>query len=633
MGYFVFNEKTFLDKYGFDRDLDEFKKILDTDSESGLGLELTLREIVQNSLDARLFKHKPVKLIVDLTTVDKHILPGIDEIFTRIDKLKAGNDYNFNTIKNMKSMRELKNVRMLTVEDQNTTGLSGADSPNKDSQFYSYAYSTGNHFKANNLETESTRGGSHGIGKIASNAASQINLMYFANNDGKGNAHLSGTVVLIDHEYKGKIFSDRGYFSKVDSDKIIPYKNSFDGFEKNTRGLKIFIPYIKESFHEIKNVVKSICNNYFVTILENNLVVEVKENGVTQLEINCNTIQDIVNDEKYYKDNIIMGIEEFTPRYVDTYLNKKTQKLKVTLQKQFGNQEFNFDICLSDNPEGSKRGRIALLRSIGMKIEDYQVKGFTRYPFNAVLIGGTKEDKFIKSLENISHTQLSSDNIENDLEKKKADNFLNSLRKSLQDFLGTYYSEDIDESGDIDTKDIFYISTQKFEEVNKKTQREVEIKDGTGSGKKIIEKRDKRKEKRKQTPLNQSSKSRTPKKIQEKSDGNLSFSLNGASIKRLNLRGKEKLFINIDDINRAKDIDKFNLKFILVDGEGNNIDSYSIMDIYNKVIDDTGKNLKINNNTIENIRFKNSTATIELYTNAKQNKFKFIYELEERSDI
>ena len=75
-------------------------------------------------------------------------------------------------------------------------------------------------------------------------------MMYFANCDAEGNKHLGGTVQLIEHKYKDNYYRSTGYFTDIkhidqNKTKFYPYENTFNEvFEKNTRGLKIIIPFL-----------------------------------------------------------------------------------------------------------------------------------------------------------------------------------------------------------------------------------------------------------------------------------------------------------------------------------------------------------------------------------------------------
>lgn len=238
----------------FDDSLINFRKSKEEDSSR---ITLTIREILQNSLDARLFDDKPARVDIELKTVNRSVLPGIDQIFKSIDHLEPSNDYNRKIVNDMKKLRNLEDVQVLIAEDSNTRGLIGANSFDPDSVFYSYAYSKGKHKK---LDNNINRGGSHGVGKISNNAASKLNLMYFSNFDEDGNKQIGGSVFLFEHEIEGERFDGVGYLtsSKVIDGKIvrIPYqltKEYDEIFQKNTRGLKVIIPYLLDESSDLKD--------------------------------------------------------------------------------------------------------------------------------------------------------------------------------------------------------------------------------------------------------------------------------------------------------------------------------------------------------------------------------------------
>lgn len=143
---FIFDTKTILDTFKFDESLSEFKGKIENESD-GHVLDLTIREIIQNSLDARISLKSPLKVKIYLSKVEKRKFPGLNEVFDRINSLEAKSDYNRRIVNLMREQENIDLVKTLIVEDENTSGLNGAMSGDLNSQYYSYAYSTGNHFE------------------------------------------------------------------------------------------------------------------------------------------------------------------------------------------------------------------------------------------------------------------------------------------------------------------------------------------------------------------------------------------------------------------------------------------------------------------------------------------------------
>ena len=129
--------------------------------------------------------------------------------------------------------------------------------------------------------------------------------MYFANCDEDGNKHLGGTVQLIEHKYKENYYRSTGYFTdskNIDSKttKFYPYENKFDKvFAKDTRGLKIIIPFLRDQFNNEDEILKSVCDSFFIAILENKLEVIINDKT-----INSKTIKKYITNKKYYIQNV-----------------------------------------------------------------------------------------------------------------------------------------------------------------------------------------------------------------------------------------------------------------------------------------------------------------------------------------
>src|SRR5699024_10838970 len=121
-----------------------------------------------------------------------------------------------------------------------------------------------------------------------------------------------------------------------DGAKFYPYENTFNEvFQKDTRGLKIVIPNLREKYDDEKNIIKSISDSFFISILENRLEVHVNE----QI-INKDTILDYVQKENYYLQEMEEAKKEFTLLYLDTYLNESYKEITVSNIKE----DFHFKL-------------------------------------------------------------------------------------------------------------------------------------------------------------------------------------------------------------------------------------------------------------------------------------------------
>lgn len=611
-----------------------------------LGISGLVRENIQNSLDGKIpGETEPVIVTIKTGKVNKNDIPGLDNIKERIECLVGHNSYTKETIEHMQNKMNQDEVDYISFEDYNTKGLRGA----KNGQSYRpedtwgiYAYNKGVHSEEEDSTLEKFRGGSHGIGKIASNAASELHMMYFANCDDEGDKHLGGTVQLIEHKYKDKYYRSTGYFTDIkkienNEERFYPYENTFSEiFKKDTRGLKIIIPFLREQFNNEVDIIKSICDSFFIAILENKLEVIVNDKN-----INSKTIKKYIENKKYYNQDISEMKEEFTPLYLSTYTKKKPMQVTIedTKEKYNFNLYFNYD-------ESIPKGRVAIIRTIGMKIEDKKVKGNVNKPFNAVLIpDSTKEDAFLKSLENESHTQLSFEHIKDQNLQKNAKRFINNISKVMAKIIEDEIKKSNPTDGMMNTEDVLYYVENQFKQELSNCLGTVKL--SSGDKEKTIvkveqdipERKDpKDKKKKKKKPLKKiknkriNDESDTEQEVNEVSPEKLTtYSTHPDRVDRLIIRDKEYVKFDFTDTHEMKKVKLCDITLSVVDGMGVEYSNeFNMKDNYEYVIDKaTGHKCKIENNLIKDVKVVKGNVQIELKLKENYNKaLKFMYYVE-----
>ncbi len=606
------------------------------------GIDGVVRENIQNSMDAKLSDKETVIVSIKCGEMNSKVVPGIDEIKERIHSLEEGNIYARETIEHMKESIAKDIIKYISFEDSNTKGLSGAKYGRSDENkgtWQAYAYKKGAHHIEEDHELEGSRGGSHGVGKIASNSASDIHTMFFANCDEFGNQHIGGTIQLIEHKYKDKFYRATGDFTDVRIDDngneiYYPFENNFDEvFRKDTRGLKIIIPFLREEFYDLKSIVKSVCDNFFVAIIEGSLVVDV--NGIN---INKDSIIEIVKNEDYYEEQDLSEIKkEFTPIYVNTKL--KNEPIDIMIPDKKGNK-YNFDLYIQYNKE-LKRGRTAIVRTIGMKIEDKKISSHVRDPYNAVLIPkGHKEDIFLKSLENESHTELSSDHIKNIEEKKNAKYFINKISAVIGEIIAEFIRQNNPSDGKIDTSDILYSVENELKKDLKDIRSTVKTTKGKDKGKKettVIKTGNRKPKKTGKTKESIKKKIKDIIKRSNPKDGNevkrkrVRHSMDPEFVKRLVLPDKEMVMIDFSNSNNYVSDGNCDISLSVIDGEGKEYEGeFDIVKNYKEIIDKNNSNVcNIESNMIKNVSIVNGKIKLELKTSSNFNEaLKFVYFVE-----
>ncbi len=627
-----FSSITSIEEYNFNRALEKFYN---------LGISGLVRENIQNSLDAKLTTiSAPVIVTIKTGSVDIRNIPGIDEIKERIFSLEGKNSYTKETIDHMKKKMNQEKIDYISFEDFNTRGLKGAkngQSGSKDDTWGIYAYNKGVHLEEDDEEMEKYRGGSHGIGKIASNSASELFLAYFSNCDEYGNKHLGGTVQLIEHKYNKNYYRSTGYFTDVkqiseNKTKFYPYENDFhEVFKKDSRGLKIIVPFLREQFNHEMEIIKSICDSFFMSIVRNNLEVVVNDK-----DINSTTIKDYILNQEYYEQDISQIKKDFTPLYFDTYLNTEPRILKVSDIKR----EYKFNLYFNYNELISK-GRVAIIRTIGMKIEDKKITGNVNKPFNAVLVPTSPtEDAFLKSFENESHTELSFEHIKDQDLQKNAKRFINNISKGISEILEEEIRKNNPTDGPMDTKDILYIVENQFKQDLLNATETVKL-NRDGKDKTIVKvtsnipKKGKTKDKDKEVPERKKRALRIinkdPKDKYDDKGKKLKYSARPDIVSRLIVGHKEILKFDFKDIEEIKESTLCDISLAVIDGMGNEYtNEFNMINNYKNVIDKhTRKECLIQNNIIKDIIIEDRTAEIELELHEEYNKsLKFLYYVE-----
>lgn len=601
-----------------------------------LGIDGLVRENIQNSLDGKLPESSlPVEVKIVTGTMQASNIPGISEIKNHIDSLKGENSYTCETIEHMKKEMQKAEVPYISFEDSNTTGLTGAEHGEKvqDGDTWGiYAYKKGVHFTEKDSETEKLRGGSHGVGKIACNAASDIHMMFFANCDANGKQYIGGTTQLIEHTYANRNYRASGYFTKVNQDIYYPYENTFGPvFSKNTRGLKIIIPYLRDQYQGEEKTIRAVCDNFFVAILERKLVVYVND-----YLINDETITDIVKNARIYPEqNPIEMRDCFTPLYIDTYLAQEPVIVSVADK----NREYKFKLYLKYD-EVIKRGRVAVVRGIGMKIEDKKIKRFVNSPFNCVMIPlSTDEDIFLKSLENESHTSMSFAHIKDQGIQVNAKRFLNNIDARIGEIFDALLKEKNPSDGKIDTSEVIYSTETNFRKELSKEISTVHLTKGDKESSKIITKvktnsrKNKKQEKKdkKEKGLKKILKKVLKKDGEDKEKERVRYAMHPESVKRVVLKNKEILLFDFTDVSQYAGETLCDISMAVVDGTGKTYETeFSVADNYSTIIDTSQqKKCVVVDNIIRDVSITDGKVWMELIpTTSFNNSLKFMYYVE-----
>lgn len=582
-----------------------------------LGIVGLVRENIQNSLDAKLQECAlPVEVIISIGEIDASDVPGVEEIKQHIETLKGKNSYTRETIDHMRKAMVCSTVAYISFEDNNTKGLTGAIRGENDT-WGAYAYKKGVHHIVEDEELENLRGGSHGVGKIACNAASDLYMMFFANCDADGNQHIGGTTQLIEHELNDVNYRER------DTLRTLMVRHIFR--------LKIIIPFLRKQYQEETAIIRAVCDNFFVAILENKLVVKVNE-----LEINKETIGDIVKNTVIYEEQDSSEMKTcFTPLYLKSYTESEPAQICISdLEK-----EHLFKLYLQYNPD-IKRGRVAIVRGIGMKIEDKKIKSYVNSPFNGVLIPMTpNEDQFLKSLENESHTELSCHHFKDPKLLKNAKRFINKIDQVMGEIFSGIIKENNPSDGKIDTSEVIYAKERNFKRDETKDIATVQLTKGNqNSSKEIVKVKTKsrvnkkqKEQKKKQNLIDKIIRRVTKKDNQDKNKNRVRYSMNPEAVKRAVMKDKEILMFDFSSIAEYSGENLCNISLAVVDGTGTSCETeFNVTNNYKKIIDKgTNKICEVQDNMLHDVSITDGKVMLEMALSDQFNQsLKFTYFVE-----
>jgi hypothetical protein len=409
-------------------------------------LESLAREVIQNSRDATEDSSKPVIVQFSLFDVPRELFPNADEFK---DVLSACGDYWKENLKakkffdNALALLEQEDVRFLKISDFNTNGLSGAaEARGKD--WHKLTKSVGASDKRGGKD------GSFGIGKHAPFACSAFRTVFYGTKarDDKTTA-FQGVAKLVTHlDENGKETQGTGYFGDKHELKPIFDVDVVDKFFTRRRfGTDIFIPGFVFGDDWEERIVQSVLKNFFVSIQEGKLIVEV---GDTRID--STSLDDLMSALESKQDHMAT---------IGFYKAIADQDSHVFSEDNFmGMGRIELHIAVDE----SLPKLVAMVRQSGMLV---YVKNRFRTPlrFSAVFIArGEELNTFLTSLEPPAHDNWEPERHSEDVP------FARQVLKSMHSWMVEKIKEltELPGSEDIDPEGIGQFLPDELEELEGK---------------------------------------------------------------------------------------------------------------------------------------------------------------------
>lgn len=414
------------------------------------------REICQNSLDAKNDKNTdPVVVEFHSFRLKKENIMGYDDFLNIIDKeidyakKYYKNDKNpVSFYSEAKRLLEKEELLCLRISDFNTSGLTGSDRE-IDSKWDRLVKSEG--FSDN----PTTSGGSFGIGKNAAFACSKLHTVFYSTLDARGLVASQGVSKLSSCELDdGNITQGTGYFGMVKEvehgvnlDRMQSQLYIDDSFtERNNPGTDIYVLGFddKNKSNEIVgdenegwviDIAASIIDNYFVSILDNKLIVKIND-----MVLNSETISEKFN---YIYTNNMELFNQYTVDYFNILTTEQYETKHETFS-MFEPDDVSFDIAFNPN----FKNRVAIIKGTGMKIFDKDKLPQISFYCGVLNLIGKEVNAYFRQMENPKHDEWYPSKMKDEKEARKQYNKLfDFVRATIRKYVESSVPESMDAEG------------------------------------------------------------------------------------------------------------------------------------------------------------------------------------------
>jgi hypothetical protein len=270
------------------------------------------REIIQNSLDARLVDDKPVIVDFDVENLQANEFPNLDELSEKlkksIDTPKNKDNRTHRHLKDAYLLSQKESIQILKISEKNTTGMAGP-ADDYDSPFYAYTRGSGLTGKTDGL-------GSFGIGKKAPVVNSGLRTIFVSTKFDDKKYGLSnlcqGMSFWVTHQEDELLFDGTGFWGVRDGNPVTENRDLPSWLIRDELGTSIFIsePVLQENWQEI--LAGAVVTNFFAAIHDQKLCVK-----AGKYEINHSTISSIFSNTEIEK--AIQTLED--EQYLEAFKN------------------------------------------------------------------------------------------------------------------------------------------------------------------------------------------------------------------------------------------------------------------------------------------------------------------------
>ena len=399
---------------------------------TGNRLHHLAREILQNSLDARLNTNLPVQVAFEVRTLETRKVPGVEELIEHISICieECGNnkqEESAELLKNARSIFIKDKIFFLVVHDSNTTGLK-------------YNWDALLKGAGTSIKSSDSAGGSHGIGKNAVYVLSDAKTAFYwsafekSESDSQLIENFQGKSIMKFHNFDGEQRQGVGFWGQRDKCKKLvsdhdSIPNDFriiDVDGNPIQGTAIWIAGFNPDNDWQYQVARHVIENFFCAIEKDLISVTFSSQ---EDDITCNKISSKTLDN--WLERLEVGEEENSIREIKQYLRFiRNGKPKVLDDPDLG--QCKLWIAIDDIYPRT----VALVRNTGMLITTSQNRLVRFRNVNDFLalcyFDSPQGNKLLRKMENPQHNAFSAD-ILPEKERNAGNQILNRLIQWIRD--------------------------------------------------------------------------------------------------------------------------------------------------------------------------------------------------------
>lgn len=444
----------------------------ETFRESG-AIQALVREILQNSIDAwDEDADSPVKVSFQLADVPLSELPDLDGMKDSIESVREGMNSDQSNkivphISNMIKLLKRKTVKFLCIHDSNTVGAYSIDGTSNNDKFVKLV-------KGGSLNSAGA-GGSYGIGSYSPYLATTMRSLFFYTRldknhpqhyQKKGNAieKFQGAFRLTPHGDDKERKQGWGYYGYRKGHQLNPIVEPKEmpqwartlrkeHLGKDCQGTTIYIPFYRFGEDEEPETIICVLANYFKTIIDGKLIVEVGNTRIDQ-----SSIRKIYSE---YESRLDTENDHLNPVHIkkcfafnEAIISPSQRGVRYLNKGAKG--KIDYFIRLHKDMI-DKSNTVAISRKNGMLLtyKPEKLQRFPKYkPFRLFIqVTGSANDD-LRQLENPQHDQFILDHLSDLANPKQVEATYDDLVDQVKSILDEHAFIDMHETQVIDDEDL-----------------------------------------------------------------------------------------------------------------------------------------------------------------------------------